>query len=301
MIYSVEEIDLQRRAVQSTWIAADNQPVSRARVIRVLIAVIAVLILLLGALWLFQRHLIYLPDTAAVPPAGEVLPGAQDIELHTSDGLTLGAWLVMPRQPGPHAVVLLAGGNGGNRAGRASTAEALADAGMAVLLMDYRGYGGNPGSPSEDGLALDARAAHRFLTEDLQVPREQLIYFGESLGSAVVTELATEYPPGAMLLRSPFTDLAAAGQRAYPFLPVRLLLRDRFPVEENIARLKDVPTTVVLGTQDSIIPPEQSRRVAQAGRATLVEVADADHNDPVLFAGQQLVDAAKALVSGDPI
>ncbi|MET0132497.1 MAG: alpha/beta fold hydrolase [Kibdelosporangium sp.] len=261
-----------------------------------LIAVVAGVALLLGAVWLFQRKLIYLPDNSPVPSAAEALPGAVDVQLRTSDGLTLGAWLVPPRQAGSYSVVIVAGGNGGNRAGRVSTAKALADAGMGVLLFDYRGYGGNPGSPSEDGLALDARAAYRFVHEELQVPPEQMIYYGESLGSAVVTELATEHPPGGMLLRSPFVDLASAGQDAYPFLPVRLLLRDTFPVEEMISRVK-VPITVVLGTEDSIVDPEQSRQVAQAGSAKLVEVQGADHNDPVLFDGPQVIDAVQDLAS----
>jgi fermentation-respiration switch protein FrsA (DUF1100 family) len=262
----------------------------------VLVGVVGVVVLLLGALWLFQRRLIYFP-TADVPPVSDVLPGATDVQLRTSDGLVLGAWLVPPRQPGPYAVVLVANGNGGNRSDRAPLAAALAEAGMAVLLFDYRGYGGNPGSPDEDGLALDVRAAYRFVTEDLDVPPERLIYYGESLGAAVVTELATEHPPAGLLLRSPFVDLASAGQEQFPFLPVRLLLRDRFPVADNLAKLK-VPVTVVLGTSDSIIPPGQSRQVAEAGSARVVEVQGADHNDRVLLDGPQLIAAVSALRTG---
>jgi fermentation-respiration switch protein FrsA (DUF1100 family) len=266
-------------------------------VVRVLVGVVAVLMLLVSVLWLIQRKLIYFPGGSPVPPVADVLPDAQEVTLHTSDGLALGAWLVPPRRTGPYAVVLVANGNAGNRSSRAPLAAALADAGMAVLLFDYRGYGGNPGSPSEDGLALDARAAYRFLTEELQVPAEHLLYFGESLGAAVVTELATEHPPAGLLLRSPFVDLASAGREHYPLLPVRLLLRDRFPVVENLARVT-VPTTVVLGASDTVIPPEQSRRVAEAGAARVVEVPEADHNDRVLLDGPQLVDAAKALAAG---
>jgi alpha-beta hydrolase superfamily lysophospholipase len=264
-------------------------------VIRVVIALVAALVLLLAAIWLFQRTLIYLPDSSPVPPAGDVLPGAADVQLRTSDGLELGAWLVPPAQPGPYAVVLVANGNAGNRASRAPLAAALSRAGLAVLLFDYRGYGGNPGSPSEDGLKLDIRAAHHYLTEDLQIPASRLIYYGESLGSAVVTELAVQHPPAGLVLRSPFTDLAATGQEHYPFLPVRLLLRDTFPVADTIARV-NAPVTVVLGTNDRVVPPEQSRTVARAGSARLVEVAGADHNDRVLLDGRELIDAVTALL-----
>jgi uncharacterized protein len=268
---------------------------SRARVIRVVIAVVAALVLLIAAIWVFQRKLIYFPDSSPVPPASAVLPGAADVQLQTSDGLDLGAWLVPPAQPGPYAVVLVANGNAGNRAYRAPLAAALSQAGLAVLLFDYRGYGGNPGSPSEDGLKLDVRAAHRYLTEQLQIPPDRLIYYGESLGSAVVTELAIEHPPAGLVLRSPFVDLAATGQEHYPFLPGRLMLRDTFPVADTIARVK-APVTVVLGAEDSIVPPEQSRTVAQAGSAKLVEIAGADHNDRVLLDGPDLIGAITALL-----
>ncbi|ONI80032.1 alpha/beta hydrolase [Actinosynnema sp. ALI-1.44] len=258
--------------------------------VRVLIAIVAVVVVLLALVWLLQRELIYLPDSDPVPPAADALPGALDVRLRTSDGLELGAWLVPPAQPGPYAVVLVAPGNAGNRAGRVPLAAALSARGMAVLLVDYRGYGGNPGSPSEEGLARDIRAAHRFLTDDLGVPPHQLIYYGESLGSAVVTDLAADHPPAALVLRSPFTDLAAAGHEHYPFLPVRLLLRDRFPVAETIPRVR-APVTVVLGTADTVIPPEQSRQVAAAGHARVVEIPGADHNDRVLLDGPALLDA----------
>ena len=128
----------------------------------------------------------------------------------------------------------------GHRGHRAPLAEALHEAGLSVLLFDYRGYGGNPGSPSEEGLALDVRAARDFLIGDAGVPPERLLYLGESLGAAVVTELATEHPPAGLVLRSPFVDLAAVAAVHYPFLPARALLRDRFPVAEQLARV-DVP------------------------------------------------------------
>src|SRR3954464_12655567 len=111
-------------------------------------------------MWLLawqQRNLIYFPDASSVPPAAEVIDGARDVTLHTEDGLDLGAWFVPAahgrRVPDLRMAVLVAPGNAGNRADRADWAEELRSRGLAVLLMDYRGYGGNPGSPSEEGLA----------------------------------------------------------------------------------------------------------------------------------------------------
>ena len=255
----------------------------------VLVLVVGVLV---GAGWGLQRRLIYFPEPSTVPPVSVVLPGAREVRLPTLDGLELGAWLVPAGAPDRDVIVLVANGNAGDRSLRAPLAAALSRAGMAVLLFDYRGYGGNPGSPSEAGLALDVRAAHRYLTQNHGVPQDRLLYFGESLGAAVVTPLATEHPPAGLLLRSPFVDLAAVGRAHYPYLPVSALLRDRYPVAEPLAQIP-VPTTVVYGTEDGIVPPDQSRAVAAAagGPTVLVAVRGADHNDRALLDGAVLVRA----------
>ena len=237
-----------------------------------------------AVLWALQRHLIYFPDPGPVPPAADVIAGARDVTLHTADGLELGAWFVPAAGPADTGMaVLVAPGNGGNRAGRAGFAQELSRRGLAVLLMDYRGYGGNPGKPSEDGLAADADAAAEAL-EELGYPAPRTIYFGESLGSGVVAALQARHPPAGMVLRSPFTELADVGAHHYPWLPVRALLRDRFPVVEHLAT-SDVPVTVIYGDRDSVVPPVLSVRVADhaASLAELVVLAGADHNDPVMF------------------
>ncbi|MBC2640931.1 MULTISPECIES: alpha/beta hydrolase [unclassified Rhodococcus (in: high G+C Gram-positive bacteria)] len=261
--------------------------------IRVVLIAVALVALLIAAAWVLQRKLIYYPDTTPAPPAGRLIAGAEDVTLTTSDGLELGAWYVPPAVVGePRMTVLVAAGNAGNRADRALLASDLAAAGFATMLFDYRGYGGNPGHPSEEGLALDVRAARRYLVDERRVPPERLLYFGESLGTGVVTELATEHPPAGLLLRSPFVDLAAVGGHHYPFLPVGLLLRDQFPVAEHVAHI-DVPITVVYGTADTVVPPEQSARVAESalGDVDTVVLVGAGHNDDVMFGGQEIVRA----------
>jgi uncharacterized protein len=268
-------------------------------VVRVALAVLLVMAVLLTAVWLGQRRLVYLADRATVPSVATYLPGGEDVRLTTSDGLTLGGWYVPPGSGRDRRLtVLVAPGNGGNRAGRAPLAEALAGAGFAVLLFDYRGYGGNPGNPTERGLARDVRAARDQLVGERGVRADRLIYFGESLGAAVVTELATEYPPAGLVLRSPFVDLASAGAEHYPFLPVRAMLWDRFPLAEQLATV-DVPTAVVYGDRDSIVPPEQSRQVARqaGGPVQLTAIAGAGHNDPVMSSGPELVSAVVALAA----
>jgi uncharacterized protein len=252
------------------------------------------LVLIIGVAWLGQRRLIYFPDRAYPTPPESVA----EVLLHTRDGLTLRAWRLSPDGPNGHFAVLVAPGNAGHRGDRLPLARALAARGFTVLLLDYRGYGGNPGQPTEAGLAMDARAAlHHLMAGGF--PLARVVYFGESLGAAVVGELATEHPPAGLLLRSPFTELAAVGTQHYPWLPVRRLLRDRHPLAEYITRIP-VPTTVVYGTADSIVAPEQSRAVAHAaaGPVSAVAIPGADHNDPVLVEGDPVIDAVAALAGG---
>ncbi|MGH3823564.1 MAG: alpha/beta hydrolase [Pseudonocardiaceae bacterium] len=261
------------------------------RVLRAGLILLVVVVVVVTALWLLQRRLIYFPDTAAVPLAGSALPGAREITLRTEDGLALRAWHVAPTGADRSITVLVIPGNAGSRALRAPLARRLAAKGFAVLLLDYRGYGGNPGSPSENGLITDARAARAYLIGH-GVPAQRLIYFGESLGAAVATRLATEQPLGGLVLRSPFTSLADVGTRHYPLLPVRLLLQDRFPVTELIGQVR-VPTVVVYGSADVVVPPEQSAAVAAAagGPVRAIEVVGADHNDAALNEGNEVIAA----------
>ena len=260
------------------------------------LVMLLVLALVVAAVWFMQRRLIYFPDRSVPPAASRMVAGAQDVTLHTADGLDLTAWLVRPRATDRRLGVLVAPGNAGNRLARAPLVAALAGLGLTVLLVEYRGYGGNPGRPTETGLAQDIRAARAYLINDAGAPEDRLIYFGESLGAAVVTALAAEQPPAGLVLRSPFTDLAAVGREHYPFLPVRMLLRDRFPVADLVRRVS-APTVVVYGTNDSVVPPAQSIAVAEAaaGPARQVAVEGADHNDASLLTGPQLLDAVRGL------
>ena len=252
---------------------------------------------MVSSLSALQRQLIYFPDPTPVPPAGEVIAGARDVTLHTEDGLELGAWFV-PADPARdrRTAVLFAPGNGGNRLGRADFAVELSGRGFAVLLMDYRGYGGNPGSPNEEGLALDGLAAANAL-EELGYPPERTIYFGESLGTGVVAALQVQRPAAAMVLRSPFTELADVGAHHYPFLPVRFLLRDRFPVLEHLER-SEVPVTVIYGDRDTVVPSRLSAQVADRAPSLAEELVlpGADHNDAVMF-GPKVADAVVRLAA----
>lgn len=281
---------------------------ARSRTRRPLVVGLVLLLLLLVVVVVLpvslQRSLIYAPDASPVPPAADALPEARDVTLRTADGLELGAWFLPGDDEGPgagHAVLVLPG-NAGNRLGRAGLAEDLAARGFAVLLPDYRGYGGNPGDPSEEGLAADADAAVAALAREGFGP-DRTIYLGESLGTGVATGLATRSAPAGMVLRSPFPSLADLGAHHYPWLPVRTFLRDRFPVTDHLRPGGDaagVPVTVVRGAADEVVPTGMSHEVAEAARASgsLVDEVVLDgvgHNDPVMF-GPRIAEAVADLV-----
>ena len=256
------------------------------------VSIVIVVACLLALTWTLQRRLIYFP-TADVPTTDAI--GRTDVEpvtFETIDRLRLNGWFFAVEGPLPRITVIVFNGNAGNRAHRVPLAAALHRHGLQVLLVEYRGYGGNPGTPSQKGLAADSRAARAYVAGRSDVDASRLVYFGESLGTAVAVDLAVEHPPAALVLRSPFTSMSDVGQYHYPFLPVRLLLRDRFAAIGQIQRIQ-APLLVIAGGRDRIVPVESSRRVYHAATSpkAFLLIPDADHNDYELFAGDDMISA----------
>ena len=242
----------------------------------------------------------YFPFGAAPSPAEVGLPQAEAFEVPTPDGINLGAWFV-PAQGTPKATIIVFNGNAGHRGFRASLARQLAQARYSVVLFDYRGYGGNGGAPSESGLLTDARSVRAYALSRTDVNAARLVYFGESLGTGVAVALAEEHPPRALVLRSPFTSMAAIASYHYPFLPVRWLLRDRYDSIGRVRRLSS-PTLFIAGDQDRIVPFTETRALHAAAREpkSLFVIAGADHNDASLNDGAEMI-AAVAQVLDDAL
>jgi uncharacterized protein len=261
-------------------------------VLRVVLIALLIWLGLVALAALAQRQLIYLPDTSTPePPAGS---GVEEVSYTTDDGVDLAGWFV-PGPDEPVATVLVAPGNAGNRASRLPFADELVHRGYAVLLVDYRGYGGNPGNPDEDGLIADVSAARAHLGQRDDVDEDRIVYYGESVGTGVVAAVAAEEQPAALVLRSPFPTLADVGRSAYPFLPVGTLLRDRFETIPHLERYGG-PTLVIAGGADRIVPTELSREVARTAGTEYVEIEGAGHNDLAMFTGERLLDALAAHV-----
>jgi uncharacterized protein len=272
------------------------------RVRQMVVAVVVLLIVLLALGWWQQRRLLYFPD-AAVPPVAVALPGSEEVIFTTADGHRLAGWFLPAGGDSP-ATVIVFNGNAGNRANRAPLAQALTREGLSVLLFDYRGYGGNPGSPSENGLLADARAARAYLASRPDVDASRIIYYGESLGTGVAVALAAESAsggPAGLILRSPFTSMVDVGRLHYWFLPIDLLLWDRYPSDTHIGRVP-FPLIVIAGEKDELVPPGMSRRLYDAapGPKQFVLVPGADHDDPRLGSGPEVLDALRRFLEQVP-
>lgn len=267
-----------------------------------LILTLGVILLVMAALWFGQRGLIYFPDGQTPAPGAFGLPDAEPQTFETEDELTLGGWFLPARSSATGYTVIIFNGNAGHRGYRAGLAAQLAARGLAVFLFDYRGYGGNPGLPSEAGLTRDARAALAYLGRRPGVDLTRIVFFGESLGAAVAVQLALEFPPAALILRSPFSSMTAIGSHHYPILPVRWLLRDRYPSIDRIRRITS-PLLIVAGEEDRIVPLADTQRLFDAAPEAkrLVVIPGADHNDEALAEGPALVRAiVDSLKAGGP-
>lgn len=260
------------------------------RIVTILAVVAASLVAVVGLLWVAQRKLIYFP-THAVADISMISRDSEEVTYTSEDGLTLSAWWIPASGVAQGSTVVVFPGNAGNRSDRTALAAALMGKGYSVLLVDYRGFGGNKGNPTETGLHLDARAAVAYVASRADVDPHKLVYWGESLGAAVAIGAATETAPSALVLRSPFTSMADVASYHYPFLPSGVLLKDRYPSLDRIGMLH-VPVLVAAGTADSVVPFSQSRDIFDAaqGPKRFVTIEGADHNDPELSHGSAMID-----------
>jgi hypothetical protein len=247
---------------------------------------------LCAALWLAAtmwssvvNALLYFPTRTLDGTPESVGLRYSDLDIPTSDGERLHGWFI----PSPHrpaaAHVLFFHGNGGNISHRLVQARALADAGLDVLLFDYRGYGGSTGSPDEAGTYKDARAARAALLAQPGIDAAACVYLGESLGGAVATELALAEPPAGLVLQSTFTSVRDMARLHYPFVPAALV-PDAYPTRERIARVKS-PVLILHGDRDDIVPVGHGQALFAAATAPrrLEIVRGAGHNDFVMVAG----------------
>lgn len=244
-------------------------------------------------LYVTQRRLLYVPDRTKPDPDRTGITGIEVLRLQSGDGTPLIAWYVPPADADGF-VVLYLHGNGGHIGYRGERLRGFRAAGWGALLPEYRGYGGNPGTPTEAGLVLDAEAALAALRR-MGVAAERTVLWGELLGSNLAVRLAAKERFAAVILELPFTSVAALAKKLYPFVPVDLLLKDRFDTASRIAAVRS-PVLVLQAGRDRLVPPAMSRAVFDALTAPkeLWTAEEADHNDLGMFGA---VEAGVAFVA----
>ncbi len=208
-----------------------------------------------------QRAYIYYPDRRVVEPAAAGAPGFQRVQIDTADSEHLVGWWKAPA-PGS-GVVLYLHGNAGNLAGRAPRLHDLADSGLGVLAIDWRGYGGSTGKPTEAGLNRDAEAALNWILAR-QSRSHPVAVFGESLGTGLAVQLAARRREvGGILLDSPYASMTRLAELGQPWAPVRWLILDRYDSEAAIKRVH-APVLILHCDQDAVIPLTEGQRLYAA-------------------------------------
>lgn len=211
--------------------------------------------LLLG-LYVLQRHLIYHPERAMGAPSNYDFATAETFTVQTEDNIPIAVWHHAAREGYPTLVYFH--GNAGHLGMRAFKLKAFADIGLGVIAVSYRGYGDSGGKPTEEGLYHDARAAIRFAHDTLKIPFGHLILYGESLGSGVAVHAATEFAVGALVLEAPYTSVADRSAELYPFVPARLMVKDKFESLRKISKVR-CPLLILHGEKDVVIPVRHGR------------------------------------------
>lgn len=231
---------------------------------------------LVGALYVFQRNMIYFPDPLRRTPASVGLAEGEEAELTSSDGTKVSVWHVAPQDNQP--VVVYFQGNGGGLNLRAGRFKALAATGLGLVALNYRGYGGSGGSPTETGLLSDAEAAYAFAAS--KYPADRIAIWGESLGTGVATATASRHPVARVLLESPYTSIAEIAASIYWFVPARPLMHDHFRSDLWAEKIS-APVLVVHGEQDMVIPIRFGEKLYEriTSPKRFVRLPGAGHND----------------------
>ncbi|MEX2185565.1 MAG: alpha/beta hydrolase [Pirellulales bacterium] len=230
------------------------------RIVALAYAIILVLMMV------FEERLIFIPSK--YPEGDWDTPGlpVEDAEFASSDGTQLHGWFLphnSAKREKPRAVVLIAHGNAGNITNRAHLLASMRAAGAASMVFDYRGYGKSEGTPSEEGVLADARAARAWLAGRTGVAESAIVMMGESLGGGVAVDLAANDGAAGLILLSTFTSLPDVAARVYPWAPVRLLMRTRLNSLAIIPRYAG-PVLQLHGDRDEIVPIDLAQRLFDA-------------------------------------
>ena len=199
--------------------------------------------------YFFQRKLLYHPFSPQITGNG-LIHSFETINFKTSDNLALKGWFHLKNFN--KKTILFLHGNAGNLDNRIDKLNSLGSMDINFLIISWRGYSGNPGNPSEAGLYKDALSGIEWLNKK-GISNDQIILYGEALGTAITTEIAQNKNFAGIILEAPFTSMVDMGQKIYPIFPVRFLLKDKYESKNKIKNIKS-PILVLHGRKDKIVP-----------------------------------------------
>ncbi len=261
----------------------------------------AVLVLIMA--WLGLSLLFYLLQASYIYyPAKELIASPIDINLEyeevrlTPNGSdVLFGWYIP--HSSPRATMIFFHGNGGNISHRLEKIRIFNDLGLNIFIFDYRGYGISSGTLGELSSYEDARAAYQFVTEEKAIPANEIIFYGESLGAAIGSWTAKEFSHGALIIDSGFTSIAEMGQHYYPFLPVNIISRIRYPTLQYLKEINS-PLLVIHSIEDEIIPFEFGQKLYDSANSpkTLLQI-NGDHNAGFYLSENQYKDGIKTFIN----
>ena len=232
----------------------------KQEVVTLILWLVAAYAAICAAAYFGNRSFMYFPDPTRVTPAEVGLNGVREIEIAVADGTTLTAWHAPAKDDKP--TILYFHGNGANAANRAPRIQKIRERGFGVFYLNNRGYGGSGGRPTEKNNIADAIAAYDHLI-GLGMPAGKVVAYGESLGSGQAVRLGAARPVAAVVLEAPLTSTIDVARGIYFWLPLGLLITDKYNNERNI-RLVTAPILVLHGEQDGVIPVEMGWRVYHA-------------------------------------
>ena len=199
--------------------------------------------------YFFQRKLLYHPFSPQITGKG-LIHNFETINFKTSDNFELKGWFHLKNSN--KKTILFLHGNAGNLDNRIDKLNFLGNMDINFLIISWRGYSGNPGNPSEAGLYKDALGGIEWLNKK-GISNDRIILYGESLGTAITTEVAQNENFAGIILEAPFTSMVDMGQKIYPIFPVKFLLKDKYESKNKIKNIKS-PILVLHGRKDKIVP-----------------------------------------------
>jgi len=222
-----------------------------------------------------QRDLVFRVSSARTSPEQAGFPRAKDVTVKTADGEALVGWFVPPSDDKPFLIYLH--GNAGTLEERAARLRRMTEDGAGLLAIEWRGYGGSTGAPSQEGLLRDALAAYEFARAAGAAPG-RIVVVGESLGTGPALWLAGERKVAGVVLDSPYSAIVDIGADRYWMFPVRRIARDPFPAADW-ARRVSAPVFAVAGEQDRTTPLPYARKLMASISApkTFIEIPDGGH------------------------